>query len=86
MNCLRQFSSSDGALMPRHSALRAGIPIERPAFGVNRLCGSGFQAIVSGAQVSKQTQEMQELQTLLAASACIIFMELFFTELEITGQ
>jgi len=44
------FSSSDGALMPRHSALRAGIPIERPAFGVNRLCGSGFQAIVSGAQ------------------------------------
>jgi acetyl-CoA acyltransferase 2 len=44
------FSSSDGAFMPRHSALRAGIPIERPALGVNRLCGSGFQAVVSGAQ------------------------------------
>lgn len=43
-------SSSDGAFMPRHSALRAGIPIERPALGVNRLCGSGFQAVVSGAQ------------------------------------
>lgn len=44
------FSSSDGAMMPRHSALRAGIPIERPALGVNRLCGSGFQAVVSGVQ------------------------------------
>jgi len=44
------FTSSDGAMMPRHSALRAGIPIERPALGVNRLCGSGFQAVVSGAQ------------------------------------
>jgi len=74
MNCLWQFSSSDGAFMPRHSALRAGIPIERPALGVNRLCGSGFQAVVSGAQVSKQTQEKQELQTLLAPSACVIFV------------
>ena len=75
MNCLLQFSSSDGAMMPRHSALRAGIPIERPALGVNRLCGSGFQAVVSGAQVSSQTQEMQELQTLLAPSACIMFLQ-----------
>lgn len=44
------FSSSDGAFMPRHAALRAGVPIERPALGVNRLCGSGFQAVVNGAQ------------------------------------
>ncbi|KAJ9592202.1 hypothetical protein L9F63_001318 [Diploptera punctata] len=43
-------SSSDGAFMPRHAALRAGIPIDRPALGVNRLCGSGFQAVVNGAQ------------------------------------
>jgi hypothetical protein len=74
MNCLWQFTSSDGAMMPRHSALRAGIPIDRPAVGVNRLCGSGFQAVVSGAQVSEQTQEVQQLQTLLAPSACIIFV------------
>lgn len=32
--------------------MRCGIPIERPALGVNRLCGSGFQSIVNGAQVS----------------------------------
>jgi len=44
------FTSPDGAMMPRHSALRAGIPIDRPALGINRLCGSGFQAVVSGAQ------------------------------------
>lgn len=27
-----------------------GIPIDRPALGVNRLCGSGFQSIVNAAQ------------------------------------
>lgn len=37
-------------LMPRHVSLNCGIPIDRPALGVNRLCGSGFQAIVNGAQ------------------------------------
>lgn len=43
-------SSSDGAFMPRHVLLKCGIPVEKPALGVNRLCGSGFQSIVSGAQ------------------------------------
>lgn len=36
--------------MSRHSALKSGIPIDRPAQSVNRLCGSGFQAIVNGVQ------------------------------------
>lgn len=40
----------DGAFLPRHVLLRCGIPIDRPALGVNRLCGSGFQSIVNGAQ------------------------------------
>uniref|UniRef100_A0A6M2DS94 Putative 3-oxoacyl coa thiolase n=1 Tax=Xenopsylla cheopis TaxID=163159 RepID=A0A6M2DS94_XENCH len=43
-------SSSDGAFMPRHVSLKCGIPKEVPALGVNRLCGSGFQAVVNGAQ------------------------------------
>lgn len=43
-------SATDGAFLPRHVSLRCGIPIEKPALGVNRLCGSGFQAVVSGAQ------------------------------------
>jgi acetyl-CoA C-acetyltransferase/acetyl-CoA acyltransferase 2 len=33
----------------RHIGLRAGVPVDRPALTVNRLCGSGFQAIVSAA-------------------------------------
>ena len=33
------------------SALRAGLPIETPALTVNRLCGSGIQAIVNAAQM-----------------------------------
>jgi acetyl-CoA C-acetyltransferase/acetyl-CoA acyltransferase 2 len=34
----------------RHIGLRAGVPVEKPALTVNRLCGSGFQAIISAAQ------------------------------------
>ncbi|WP_420212872.1 acetyl-CoA C-acyltransferase family protein [Burkholderia aenigmatica] len=38
------------AYLSRVAALDAGCPIETPAFNVNRLCGSGLQAIVSAAQ------------------------------------
>jgi acetyl-CoA C-acetyltransferase len=38
------------AYISRVAALNAGCPIETPAFNVNRLCGSGLQAIVSAAQ------------------------------------
>jgi acetyl-CoA C-acetyltransferase len=38
------------AYLSRVSALDAGIPKEVPAFNVNRLCGSGLQAIVNAAQ------------------------------------
>ena len=34
----------------RVAAIRAGIPVETPALTVNRLCGSGLQAIICGAQ------------------------------------
>jgi len=53
---LYQNSSSDGIFLARHTLLQAGIPLQKPAFSVNRLCGSGFQAIVSGAQVSQGFQ------------------------------
>ncbi|OWT65523.1 acetyl-CoA C-acyltransferase family protein [Candidimonas nitroreducens] len=36
--------------LSRVAALNAGLPQETPAFNVNRLCGSGLQAIVSAAQ------------------------------------
>ncbi|WP_372525166.1 acetyl-CoA C-acyltransferase family protein [Piscinibacter sp.] len=38
------------AYLGRIAAIEAGIPQETPAFNVNRLCGSGLQAIVSAAQ------------------------------------
>src|SRR3989454_2755156 len=37
--------------MARHVGLKAGLPIETPAVTVNRLCGSGFEAITQGAQL-----------------------------------
>lgn len=43
-------TSADAIYLARHVGLRAGVPIETPALTLNRLCGSGFQAIVSGAQ------------------------------------
>jgi len=38
------------AYLGRVAAMQAGLPQEVPAFNVNRLCGSGLQAIVSAAQ------------------------------------
>lgn len=38
------------AYLSRVAAIDAGIPKEVPAFNVNRLCGSGLQAIISAAQ------------------------------------
>lgn len=43
-------TSSDAIYMARHVALRSGVPQERPAVTVNRLCGSGFEGIVQGAR------------------------------------
>lgn len=37
--------------MSRVAALKGGLPIETPALTVNRLCGSGLQAVISAAQM-----------------------------------
>lgn len=44
-------SGNDAAYLPRHVGLKLGIPVSTPAYGVNRLCGSGFQAWVNAAQM-----------------------------------
>uniref|UniRef100_A0A4W5QZ79 Acetyl-CoA acyltransferase 2 n=1 Tax=Hucho hucho TaxID=62062 RepID=A0A4W5QZ79_9TELE len=43
-------SSADAPYIARHVGLRCGVPIPVPALTVNRLCGSGFQSIINGAQ------------------------------------
>lgn len=40
----------NASYLARHIGLQAGVPQEVPALTLNRLCGSGMQAIVSGAQ------------------------------------
>jgi acetyl-CoA C-acetyltransferase len=42
---------AEDAYLARVAGLQAGLPIEVPALTVNRLCGSGVQAIVSAAQM-----------------------------------
>jgi len=42
-------TSVDAMYLARHVALRCGLPIATPAVTVNRLCGSGFEAVVQGA-------------------------------------
>src|SRR5215208_6179285 len=44
-------TSRDAIYGARHVALKAGVPVEVPALTVNRLCGSGIQAAISGAQM-----------------------------------
>jgi acetyl-CoA acetyltransferase family protein len=46
-----QQTSGDALYGARHVGLRAGLPIETPALTVNRLCGSGMQAIANAAQM-----------------------------------
>jgi acetyl-CoA acetyltransferase family protein len=43
-------TTSDTIYFARHVALRSGCPNETPGLTVNRLCGSGFQAVVNGAE------------------------------------
>jgi acetyl-CoA acetyltransferase family protein len=57
-----QQTSGDALYGARHVALRAGLPITTPALTVNRLCGSGMQAIVSAAQM----MQLGEATTVLA--------------------
>src|SRR5688572_9051035 len=54
-------TSGDAIYGARHVALKAGVPIDRPALTVNRLCGSGIQSIISGAQMI----QLGEAQTAL---------------------
>jgi acetyl-CoA acyltransferase 2 len=43
-------TSADAVYLARHVGLNAGLPIEVPAMTLNRLCGSGFQAVIDGAE------------------------------------
>ncbi|GAC1649017.1 MAG: acetyl-CoA C-acetyltransferase [Acidobacteriaceae bacterium] len=57
-----QQTSGDALYGARHVALKAGLPVEVPGLTVNRLCGSGMQSIVSGAQMI----QLGEATTVLA--------------------
>jgi acetyl-CoA acyltransferase 2 len=54
-------TSADAIYCARHIGLKAGLPITTPALTVNRLCGSGFQAVINGAE-----------QLLLGDSECVL--------------
>ncbi len=56
-----QQTSADAIYGARHVGLKAGLPIEVPALTVNRLCGSGFQAVINGAE-----------QLLLGEAECVL--------------
>jgi acetyl-CoA C-acetyltransferase len=48
MGCVGQVM--EDAYVSRHAAVKAGMPIETPALTVNRICGSGLEAINTGAR------------------------------------
>jgi acetyl-CoA acetyltransferase family protein len=43
-------TSADAPYLARHIGLESGVPVETPALTVNRLCGSGFEAVIQAAQ------------------------------------
>jgi acetyl-CoA acetyltransferase family protein len=43
-------TSGDAVYFARHIGLKSGVPTESPALTINRLCGSGLQAILLAAQ------------------------------------
>jgi acetyl-CoA C-acetyltransferase len=58
-------TSADAIYMARHVGLKSGVPVDVPALTVNRLCGSGLQAMVSGAQAMR----LDEADVVLAGGA-----------------
>ncbi|MDP3273771.1 MAG: acetyl-CoA C-acetyltransferase [Deltaproteobacteria bacterium] len=56
-----QQTSADAIYNARHIGLKSGLPIEVPAMNVGRLCGSGFQAVINGAE-----------QLLLGEGECVL--------------
>ena len=56
-----QQTSADAIYLARHVGLKAGLPFSTPALTVNRLCGSGFQAVINGAE-----------QILLGETECVL--------------
>ncbi|MBM7707160.1 acetyl-CoA C-acetyltransferase [Chryseomicrobium aureum] len=58
-------SHTNAAYLARHIGLKAGVPKEVPALTLNRLCGSGTQAVVSSAQMI----QLGEAEIVLAGGA-----------------
>ena len=50
-------TSGDAIYGARHVGLKAGVPIRVPALTVNRLCGSGIQALIDGAHIIGEGSE-----------------------------
>jgi acetyl-CoA acyltransferase 2 len=46
-------SSADAAYLSRHVGLRSGMKLAAPSLTINRLCGSGFETVILGAQSIK---------------------------------
>ena len=46
-----QQTATDAIYLARHIGLKTGVPVSVPALAVNRICGSGVQSIISGAQL-----------------------------------
>jgi acetyl-CoA C-acetyltransferase len=51
MGCVLQAGA--GMNVARQAALKAGVPVEVPAETINRVCGSGLQAVVHGVEAVK---------------------------------
>lgn len=56
----------DAAYLARGVGLRIGVPVDRPAVTVNRLCGTGFEAIIEAARVDQSLKTHLLVRSALA--------------------
>ena len=57
------------------TGVRVGAPIASPALTLNRLCGSGFQAIISGAEqilLGRRAAGMQDDDGVNGLAPCLV--------------
>lgn len=66
-------SSLDASYLSRHVALKSGVPIKSPCLTLNRLCGSGFEAVCQGAEAIIQVRTAYiKLRSIINGFKCTI--------------
>lgn len=60
-----QLSQCDGGKTARYCGIYSEVPLDKPALGVSKACGTGLQAIITSAVVSSANGGLKEVKLYL---------------------